>query len=115
MGRKRIYSDAKRKERSKQANNRYRELHGKKLKDSAKEYRKLYPERTRKATNKYHWNNLRKCHAHALLHHAIKTGKIKRPNKCSNCNKKCKPEGHHKDYDKPLEVVWLCFQCHKNI
>ena len=55
---------------------------------------------------------LKKYNAHSKLHYAIKTGKIKRPNKCSNCSKKCKPEGHHDDYNKPLEVIWLCRQCH---
>ena len=26
-----------------------------------------------------------------------------------------KIQGHHFDYDKPLEVTWVCFECHKQI
>lgn len=43
---------------------------------------------------------------------AIKEGIIVRPEKCSRCNKECKPEAHHEDYMRPLDVVWLCRQCH---
>ena len=35
---------------------------------------------------------------------------------CSICNKKSKMiDGHHENYDKPLEVMWLCRQCHSNL
>lgn len=44
-----------------------------------------------------------------------KAGKILIPkNKlCENCNKQIAKERHHKDYDKPLEVKFLCVGCHK--
>ncbi len=34
----------------------------------------------------------------------------KRP--CSRCGN-LKAEKHHPDYDKPLEIIWLCFECHQ--
>ncbi len=35
-----------------------------------------------------------------------------KPNKCEMC-KRIKPlDGHHEDYSKPLEVKWICRQCH---
>lgn len=46
------------------------------------------------------------------LQDAIRSGKIIRPDKCSLCSNSGKIEGHHNDYSKPLEVVWLCKQCH---
>lgn len=39
-------------------------------------------------------------------------GKIIRPEMCSVCKQKGKIEGHHEDYSKPLEVIWLCRTCH---
>ena len=45
---------------------------------------------------------------------AIKAGFLIRPSSCSKCLKECKPEGHHDDYDKPLEVRWLCKICHNH-
>ena len=38
--------------------------------------------------------------------------KLLRPDKCEQCGKECKPHGHHPDYSKPKEVVWLCVSCH---
>ena len=46
-----------------------------------------------------------------LYKHMIR-GKITRPDHCSACGLVCKPEAHHKDYSKALEVTWLCKMCH---
>ncbi len=34
---------------------------------------------------------------------------------CSNCHSKTKIQAHHCNYDKPLEVIWLCRPCHAAI
>lgn len=51
--------------------------------------------------------------ARVTLYKAVKAGKLIRPDHCVLCGIKCKPHGHHPDYDKPLEVIWLCAPCHK--
>lgn len=54
--------------------------------------------------------------AHGFLNYAAKTGKIKRPCICASCNQPSDIiHGHHKDYQKPLDVVWLCPPCHGDI
>lgn len=46
------------------------------------------------------------------VHNAIRAGKLVRK-PCTICGKKS--EGHHPDYNKPLEVVWLCRKHHASI
>jgi hypothetical protein len=43
--------------------------------------------------------------------HAIRRGKLKRL-PCVVCGKE-RTEAHHEDYKKPLEVIWLCRQHHR--
>ena len=50
--------------------------------------------------------------AHAAVAKAVADGRLWRPSKCSKCRKKGKIHGHHRDYTKPLDVVWLCPRCH---
>lgn len=50
--------------------------------------------------------------AHCKVHRAVQAGKINKPSACSKCGIECSPHGHHPDYTKPLEVVWLCVRCH---
>ncbi len=43
---------------------------------------------------------------------ALYNGKLTRPKKCERCEEVEKLHGHHPDYNKPLEVIWLCPACH---
>lgn len=47
---------------------------------------------------------------HCILNNAIKSGKVK-PQPCIKCGKKA--HAHHSDYDRPLDVIWLCPKHHK--
>ena len=50
--------------------------------------------------------------ARGKLNRAVANGKIVRPDLCSRCDKKGLIHGHHENYSKPYEVIWLCHQCH---
>jgi ribosomal protein S27AE len=53
----------------------------------------------------------RRQKAHGMVYRAIKSGKlIRKP--CCKCGEQ-KSLAHHEDYDKPLDVMWLCQPCHK--
>lgn len=65
---------------------------------------------------KYKESNPDKVKAHKILNHKIESGLISKPSKCSYCCKENKLiNGHHYDYSKPLDVVWLCPKCHKDV
>lgn len=50
--------------------------------------------------------------ARASLNYAIKSGKLERkPCEIENCVDW--PEAHHDNYNKPLDVKWLCFKHHR--
>jgi hypothetical protein len=47
---------------------------------------------------------------------AVRYGKIVKPSVCEGCGIDGKVlNGHHEDYSKPLEVIWLCHSCHADI
>lgn len=54
-----------------------------------------------------------KQRARVTLNNSIKKGELNRPEFCSICLTHKKIEAHHKDYSKPLDVVWVCRPCHK--
>lgn len=53
-----------------------------------------------------------KYKARQAVSYALKSGKIIKPNKCENCLEIKIVEGHHFDYGKPLDVIWMCRKCH---
>ena len=53
----------------------------------------------------------RRHRAHSAVSHAIRRGDLVRQ-ACSRCGNS-RAVAHHEDYDKPLEVMWLCQPCHK--
>lgn len=48
--------------------------------------------------------------ARSILNHHLRDKRIKRPG-CAICGEKA--EAHHANYDRPLEVEWLCFEHHR--
>lgn len=72
------------------------------------------PKRIKAATeiNKiWRASDKRRAVAHSSVARAIKKGDLVRL-PCQRCGEK-KSVAHHEDYDKPLDVVWLCQPCHK--
>lgn len=53
--------------------------------------------------------------AHIIVGNAIRSGKLKKPRKCPGCGRKGRIHGHHEDYCKPLDIIWVCQVCHKAI
>jgi hypothetical protein len=52
----------------------------------------------------------RRAVAHSAVARAIRNGTLGRI-PCVRCGNE-KSVAHHEDYDKPLDVVWLCQPCH---
>ena len=53
--------------------------------------------------------------AHTAVQRALKRGELVRPEQCQRCGVHCKAEGAHLDYGKPLDVEWLCRNCHREL
>jgi ribosomal protein S27AE len=51
--------------------------------------------------------------AHYTLTNAVRDGKLKRE-PCAICGAE-QVHAHHKDYSRPLDVIWLCAKCHHRI
>lgn len=57
--------------------------------------------------------------AQNLVEAALRQGVLQRPEACSECGKsyqfkdgRTAIQAHHSDYNRPLEVTWLCQKCH---
>lgn len=80
-----------------------------------KESKRRHPETEarRRKTRSMNPEYERKHRAHRLVYFAVKRGKISRSPFCQLCwDVVSRLEGHHCNYDLPLEVVWLCRSCH---
>lgn len=44
---------------------------------------------------------------------AIKSGRLERPSMCDRCGGVGPIEAAHHDYEKKLDVAWLCRPCHR--
>lgn len=84
-----------------------------KSRENNKKSRRKHSERVRVRQNEYKAKNKEMVHAHSVVNWAKKAGKIEVPAKCELCGIEGKRiEGHHMDYNKPLEITWLCCKCH---
>lgn len=50
---------------------------------------------------------------HRQVARAVRSGRLIKPGRCTRCGVKGPLHGHHhKGYDHPLEVQWVCIPCH---
>ncbi len=70
----------------------------------------------RREMTKYCWSDdpeVKKKHlARKKVWYAVKIGRLTKSDRCSSCGQEGYVEAHHDDYDKPLDVAWLCKSCH---
>ncbi len=59
--------------------------------------------------------NDQKFLARQIVHIALKGKMIIKPEVCTQCMSREKIEAHHEDYSKPLEILWVCYECHRAI
>ena len=89
-------------------------LHDPKRVTARKEHtRKLYreePERVKAYKTKWVSRNQYKRAAQVILGNAVRDGRVQRQ-PCERCGS-FRSQGHHEDYSKPLEVMWLCAAHH---
>lgn len=52
----------------------------------------------------------RRCHDKVA--YAVTSGVLSIPEGCERCQSRAKVVAHHDDYRKPLDVMWLCRDCH---
>lgn len=68
-------------------------------------------EQRRRITREYEALNSKKKKARVAVSNAVQSGKLeKRP--CVYCGE-LDVEAHHRDYNRPLDVTWVCFRCHR--
>lgn len=64
------------------------------------------------ANRKYREKNKEKLIAHCAINNAIRDGRVTAKTECEICNEVAS-HAHHHDYSKPLDVWWLCGECHR--
>lgn len=66
-----------------------------------------------KNTKRWREENPAAYRAHSAVGNAVRDGKLaKLP--CEFCGE-TRVHAHHKDYSKPLDVIWLCAKCHNRL
>lgn len=59
--------------------------------------------------------NPRQLNVNARLRTAVYSGKIIKPSTCQSCGCSGVIHGHHENYDRPYDVLWLCVRCHADV
>ncbi len=99
--------------------NRERYLRNKeKIKRMAKEYRQANPRKVFETRLKTFSKNPSEKRLRRVVDAALKCGELVNPGVCSGCgctSEERRIEAHHYDYAKPLDVIWVCTPCHRQL
>ena len=80
-------------------------------KERSREYQRNHPKAHNIASAKWARNNTDKRRAQGMVRRAIKKGVLSSA-PCGKCQSTQNVQAHHDDYSKPLDVRWLCVDCH---
>jgi hypothetical protein len=86
----------------------------KKNAERVREQNRANPKRVQWAKD-WRKRNPKQYAAQCAVRSAVRYGTLSKPDRCQRCGQVAEPReihGHHHDYDKPLEVEWLCRACH---
>lgn len=117
MDRERRKNDPEWAEKRKNQNHKYHIENREAIADRKKEWfssdegRLSHQDSSRKWKNK----NREKVLAHSAVERAVKKGTLLPKSNCEFCNSTHRIEGHHADYRKRLQVIWLCKYCHEKL
>ena len=53
-----------------------------------------------------------KDRCHELVRAAVRRGDLVRPTRCQSCGARGRTQAHHQSYQAPLDVQFLCDDCH---
>lgn len=88
-----------------------------KTRAKASRYAKRHPEKRIEWAKAHLARHPEKARARKAVSNAVRSGTIVKPDACEDCGKTFedarKLHGHHEDYSKPLDVNWLCKDCHQ--
>lgn len=88
------------------------ENHRAKRRESARRAYAKNPEKLRAAWRNRPQRTGPKPVARQMVYLALRIGALVRPEVCECCGERKKLTAHHEDYQKPLDVQWLCHLCH---
>jgi len=86
----------------------------KERKEKASQYLKDHPGKRCLYNKKHREKFPDRQYANGLLKRAVDSGKMERL-PCAHCGATQNIYGHHEDYSKPLDVIWLCPACHSTL
>lgn len=98
----------------------YYENNKDKVKKRVYEYYKSKSQERRKndtlRTKKWREQNREKANAWSAVGNALIRGDLVKPTCCETCGVcNMRIHAHHEDYSQPLQVQWLCHECHMNL
>ena len=95
------------------------ETHYSQCRDCKAEYKrknrdKLLASQYKRRSNPTHEDS-QKRKAWNALYYAVRKGRVTKAKSCQLCGSTENIQGHHNDYNKPLQVMWVCQKCHAKL
>lgn len=100
-----------------QAERDYKRAYDERTRERQREQKRAWAARNREAqmerTRRERLEQPERSRARNLVQKAVDRGHMEKPATCSACDDEgVRIEAHHEDYERPLDVTWLCKPCH---